>query len=98
MTRTVSPRAEGRDVRRGWIAARIAAFVAAALLVLPLPAAAGTGQGGRDSSSAAPTASAEMERSDGVPFTALDLAVLLGGATVVVGLGVGVQRFAREVP
>jgi hypothetical protein len=71
-------------------------LVAAVVLALPLPVAAGTGQSGETSTAPAHAdATAQTERPDGVLFTALDVALVLGGATLVVGLGFGVRRFAR---
>lgn len=76
----------------------ITAFIVAVVLALPLPAAAGTGQSGRDASGSPAAADIRGARSHGVPFSALDLALLGGGTILIVGLGSGMRRLVRERP
>ncbi len=71
------------------IATSLAAFLVAASVALAQSPVVVSGYGGQGG------AAAEVEGGGALPFTGLDLALLVGGGIVLVAVGVAIRRVSR---
>lgn len=71
------------------IVTSVASFLLAASVVLAQSPVVVSGYGGQGG------AAAEVESGGALPFTGLDLALLIGGGIVLVAVGVLIRRFSR---